>query len=68
MANDAGEFTLGARGELGREIFLFVLEFEEAHLDEFMIAQGLIGFGDDGVRHALFTDHHDRIEMVRQGS
>lgn len=68
VAEDAGDFALGVRGELGGEGLFFVLELEEADFDEFVVGEGAVGRGYDGGRKAVFADHDDGIEVVCERS
>lgn len=64
MADAGNENGIGLFGELGGQLFSFVLEFGEAHLDEFMLLQHLIGARNELRTYAVAAHLQMGVEFL----
>ena len=67
MPDPLHQHALGGSGEFGEtRVTRFALRAAELHLDEFVIVQRALGFGDDRGRDSVLADEEHGIERVAQ--
>ena len=66
MADRPDQRASGSVDQFVREglLLLFILEFVELDLDQFVLAKSLIGGPDDPVRDPFLSNEDDRLQVV----
>lgn len=54
----------GFEQPLGKEIALIPVQNVDLHLDELMVLQGAIGFGDHAITQTTITDDYDWLQVM----